>query len=289
MKNVVLKVGSRGNEVKILQSLLQKFGFDTVVDGIFGPKTEDIVMDFQESRGLPSDGIVGKITWDKLQETSTDVIINDQKYVLTTKNYYDEPQFKKSIVLHHTAGWVVQKRNPKLASMNHFHWWTSTDKHVSTAFSIDYYGNIYQHFDPKHWAYHLGVGKSILDRQSIGIELTNEGGLKKKDNGKFVWFSGKIELPYIRENDEPVYVEGGWRGYDYFAPYSKQQHESTLKLVKYLCDKFNISKNFIDNCNYDPNVLEESFKGIYNHANVRTKGKWDLSPAFPFQWFKENL
>ena len=57
----VLKLGSKGDEVKILQSKL-----NLVEDGIFGPITEEAVIDFQRRNNLISDGIVGPKTWEKL-------------------------------------------------------------------------------------------------------------------------------------------------------------------------------------------------------------------------------
>jgi peptidoglycan hydrolase-like protein with peptidoglycan-binding domain len=33
------------------------------IDGVFGPQTEDAVVDFQQALGLDIDGIVGPITW----------------------------------------------------------------------------------------------------------------------------------------------------------------------------------------------------------------------------------
>ena len=58
---MVLKLGSRGNEVKLLQEKL-----NLKVDGIFGPLTEEAVKDFQRSNGLKVDGIVGANTLSKL-------------------------------------------------------------------------------------------------------------------------------------------------------------------------------------------------------------------------------
>lgn len=56
---MTLKRGSRGNEVKEVQSLLGGL----TVDGIFGKKTEAAVRAFQAANGLKVDGIVGKQTW----------------------------------------------------------------------------------------------------------------------------------------------------------------------------------------------------------------------------------
>ena len=58
---MVLKLGSRGNEVKALQEKL-----NLKADGIFGSITEEAVKDFQRSNGLEVDGIVGANTLSKL-------------------------------------------------------------------------------------------------------------------------------------------------------------------------------------------------------------------------------
>ena len=58
---MILKLGSRGNEVKVLQEKL-----NLKADGIFGPLTEEAVKDFQRSNGLEVDGIVGVNTLSKL-------------------------------------------------------------------------------------------------------------------------------------------------------------------------------------------------------------------------------
>jgi N-acetyl-anhydromuramyl-L-alanine amidase AmpD len=302
----VLKIGSRGEDVKKLQQLLVKAGYSVTVNSNFDLITEDAVEAFQKKNQLTPDGIVGNITWTKLENEKLvrpSFVINSTKFVLPTKNYFQEIQKKVSICLHHTAGWTIQKNSSaNLASMNHFNWWTSRDLHVSTAYSIDYYGNIYEHFDPKYWAYHLGIGGKLafLDKQSIGIEMCNEGAMKKVD-GKFYWITNadkdgdgvldEILVPYNRMenglNDLPVHVEGGWRGYEYYAPYSQAQIDAILFLCKYLIDKFGISKNFITNNEYDKSVLL-GYNGIFNHANCR-KDKYDLSPAFPFIDFKNKL
>lgn len=64
-----LKLGSKGSEVKTLQSKL-----NLVADGVFGPITEEAVKDFQKKNGLTSDGIVGPATWLKLGVTNSRII-----------------------------------------------------------------------------------------------------------------------------------------------------------------------------------------------------------------------
>lgn len=63
---MMLKKGSRGNDVKILQKILH-----LQQDGIFGLLTEEAVKEFQKENGLEPDGIVGDITWSKLINDSS--------------------------------------------------------------------------------------------------------------------------------------------------------------------------------------------------------------------------
>ena len=57
-----LKTGSSGSQVKVLQSLLNGNGANLEVDGVYGPKTEAAVKDYQTKNGLTVDGMVGPET-----------------------------------------------------------------------------------------------------------------------------------------------------------------------------------------------------------------------------------
>jgi hypothetical protein len=63
-----IKKGSKGPDVEECQVLLNKNGFKTSVDGVFGSGTETSVKAFQSSRGLTADGIVGPATWSALED-----------------------------------------------------------------------------------------------------------------------------------------------------------------------------------------------------------------------------
>ena len=59
----ILRTGSRGEEVKTLQSRLYALGYYTdEIDGQFGAGTKTAVIEFQKANGLEADGMVGSET-----------------------------------------------------------------------------------------------------------------------------------------------------------------------------------------------------------------------------------
>ncbi|ASN06209.1 C40 family peptidase [Virgibacillus necropolis] len=67
--NLIL-AGNRGEAVTNVQSALNDHGYDLESDGIFGPKTDNAVRDFQQANSLLIDGIVGPETKKALSITS---------------------------------------------------------------------------------------------------------------------------------------------------------------------------------------------------------------------------
>lgn len=65
---ITVKTGSKGSAVSAVQHNLRfSYGFTSLaVDGIFGPKTDAAVRDFQAKFKLAVDGIVGLDTWNSL-------------------------------------------------------------------------------------------------------------------------------------------------------------------------------------------------------------------------------
>ena len=60
---VLSKVGSRGNEVRQIQTKLKNLGYyKSTIDGIYGNNTKSAVTAFQKSCGLKADGIAGPQT-----------------------------------------------------------------------------------------------------------------------------------------------------------------------------------------------------------------------------------
>lgn len=63
----LLKKGDSGPNVVLLQQKLTAAGFNPgTADGNFGNGTETAVINFQKSKNLPADGIVGTATWTAL-------------------------------------------------------------------------------------------------------------------------------------------------------------------------------------------------------------------------------
>lgn len=65
----LLRIGDTGPAVKALQTRLNVLGHEVTPDGIFGPRTEAAVKEFQGLKELPSDGIVGPMTRAKLRQS----------------------------------------------------------------------------------------------------------------------------------------------------------------------------------------------------------------------------
>ncbi|MBR0135461.1 MAG: peptidoglycan-binding protein [Clostridia bacterium] len=63
----LLKYGMTGDDVKWLQAVLKKNGYEMNVTGYFGDKTKNAVMGIQSRYGLTADGMVGSVTLAKLK------------------------------------------------------------------------------------------------------------------------------------------------------------------------------------------------------------------------------
>ena len=80
---MLLKVGSKGEDVKKLQAKL-----GTTADGSFGPGTEKLVKEWQSANGLTADGIVGDGTWSKMFSTTQPVQVVKEDVVIPTSSEF---------------------------------------------------------------------------------------------------------------------------------------------------------------------------------------------------------
>lgn len=63
-----IKLGDKGNKVKLAQAALSCLGYSVSIDGIFGGEFEKKIRQFQEADGLPANGVIDNKTWAKLLE-----------------------------------------------------------------------------------------------------------------------------------------------------------------------------------------------------------------------------
>lgn len=79
-----VKNGSKGADVKNLQTQLNSLGYNLAVDGVFGKNTLAAVRDYQGKNGLTVDGIVGKNTWNSLLGNSAGNVSGSSAQANTT-------------------------------------------------------------------------------------------------------------------------------------------------------------------------------------------------------------
>ncbi|MBD2017604.1 peptidoglycan-binding protein [Microcoleus sp. FACHB-53] len=63
LKLPILRPGSSGSTVRVLQQLLNFKGFNLEIDGEFNSPTQEAVKEFQQMNGLGMEGIVDSQTW----------------------------------------------------------------------------------------------------------------------------------------------------------------------------------------------------------------------------------
>ena len=282
---MLLKVGSRGKEVKELQEFLE-----IGADGIFGKGTESSVKKWQSENGLVADGIVGPATWDAMGLATTDsseqiyttengLVV--EKYFLPKGEYKNGPTNKEYVFLHHTAGW----HNP-FRTIDH--WGRDNRGAVATEFVLGgpsikgndfkYDGKMVQAFPEGAYGWHLGKnGSQYMHTHSVGIEVNNFGYVV---NGK-AYQGTPVEESQIITLKEP------FRGHKTWHKYSDKQIEAIRLWLLWIAERDNIdvreglpslikekgAKAF----DFNPDAYYGKVKGTWTHTNTR-KDKFDMFP-----------
>lgn len=200
----------------------------------------------------------------------------DDSMRFSTDQYFPEASAKRGIVLHHTVGGSARST---------FEYWQNRER-VGTAYQIDRDGTTYEHFNPSHWAYHLGLvnTKGRYDRETIGIELCSEGPLVPVDGDLHAYYNPKTGRGRVH-TDPIVDLGTTWRGWRYFDAYSPEQVVSTLALVHWLLEQFPAIPRLApaNAWTFDQRWLRHG--GVYGHAHVRTD-KSDPHPLAPWRELK---
>jgi len=196
-------------------------------------------------------------------------MIDKESYPLNESNYYKEVYEKTQIVIGHNGR----------KDMRHFQGWLNriNGKYKKTStYSIDKDGSIYQHYDPKYYSDFIDDEQ---DKSNISISLVNVGWLKLDEKDIYIDWLG-----HIYSKDTEVFKKN-WRGYDFWESYTNNQLESLVFLINYLCETFNIEKEYISHNVYDEYV--DIFKGITFRSNYN-KDITDISPAFNINKIKNE-
>lgn len=292
MINMLLKIGSRGEQVKRLQ---MELGVSPT--GHFDKLTEAAVRNYQRKHKLLVDGIVGpqtagelfdfEITSDNAERFLREGNLLIDKYYMDDDEYFSEEKTRKtSIFLHHTAGWNDPYQQVRI-------WERDKRGRVGTQFLIggpnssngdrQYDGVVIQCFDDEFWAGHLGNVNKFMHKHSVGIELCNFGFLEYKKGEFLTWAGTPVQEDQVIELSDP------FRGYRYYHKYSNAQIKSLHNLLLYLSKLHKIDieeglqewifdKGRYEALEYNSELRWNGKSGLYSHTNVNEEYKWDINP-----------
>lgn len=202
--------------------------------------------------------------------------INRTRFRLPVSHYMREETEKDLIVLHFTAGSTA---SGAVAA------WTATHARVATAYVVDVDGTIYELFDPRYWAYHLGIRGATSqnfrhERRSIGIEIVNVGPLRERD-GALYWWPNDFRTRWCGLEETTRYVTRTYRGFDHYAAYTAAQQGVLPPLIAYLRSRFTVPKRLPARAQRDvadAGGYYRDFRGVAAHQNYRAD-KFDAGPA----------
>lgn len=258
---VVLRRGSKGEEVKTLQRLL---GIGD--DGIFGYGTERAVKDFQRRKMLYVDGVVGKNTWEELFKdiSKEDADINIIDAHINTHITLALGRKIKYIAIHYTAGWT-SKKGAAMATRNVF-----LSRKASADFVVDDFEIVRINPDVRNY-YCWAVG----DNKNTATGGGRLYGIATNKNT----ISIEICSNLLPNTASATPNHGGW----YFTDASL---ENALKLVRYLMKEYNVPKQNVVR-HYD--ISGKICPGVINWTSARiydTKGNLTNSFGNDSEWIK---
>jgi N-acetylmuramoyl-L-alanine amidase len=167
MSRPVIKRGSKGDDVVILQHLLNVEGYKLTIDGDFGQRTETAVKMFQQAHNLEQDGIVGAKTWAALgiKSESKEQPLNLKKSTRTITE----------IIVHCTATKEgVATTTEQIKHYHMTHGWTD----IAYNYVIELDGSIHNGRDVNK------VGGHTTNHNAHSIGVVYVGGLDKQGKAK---------------------------------------------------------------------------------------------------------
>ena len=282
---MILKIGSRGKEVKELQEFLE-----IDADSIFGPGTKFAVQKWQANNNLVVDGIVGPVTWDAMGLATTDAsekVYTTDNGLVIHRHFLPEGEYKQGpinaewLFLHHTSGW----HNPyKTIDI----WGRDSRGAIATEFVLGgpsvkgnddkYDGEMVQAFPEGNYGWHLGKnGSQKMHVNSIGIEVCNFGYV----------VNGKTYAGTTVADSQIVELDKEFRGHKLWHRYSDAQIEALHKWILWITERDHIDvraglaalikEKGADAFEWNEDAYYGRVKGLWTHTNTR-KDKVDMFP-----------
>lgn len=214
---------------------------------------------------------------------ASDPRIDRTTFKLGASEYMRQETTKRQIVLHFTAG------GSAAGAVNS---WKNDGRTVATAYVVDLNGNIFETFDPRFWAFALGVKHSLSrpsEQGAIQIEIVGWGPLKRVGNDLCSWPKNWTNR-FCGVDETWKYVKSPFRGIEYFSAFPDVQIEAIAALVRSLCRRFDIPTVVppLDMRGVANVVRAHGHRGIVAHENYR-QDKWDVGPAFPWVRFEQLI
>jgi len=135
-----------GVEVLVLQTALSQAGYRVGLDGIFGPRTEQVVRLFQTAHGLASDGVVGPMTAAALDAPHAALVATANPPPSTTwphddtaslLSFYDRPWSNSELLAHVEPPFpMVYREGNKVTPIRSIQWHSKGVTALSTALSL---------------------------------------------------------------------------------------------------------------------------------------------------------
>jgi N-acetyl-anhydromuramyl-L-alanine amidase AmpD len=202
---------------------------------------------------------------------------------LTNGQYLTADYEKTSLFLHHTAGPTAEGA---------WNWWNETPERVGTPFIIDRNGKVVECFDPKYWAFHLGIvgDDNYHEMHSVNIELVSCGKLYKDTDNKFKFYPlypNKMYPQIIPDNEVYIFSEP-WRDNLYYHKYTDAQIEALKELIPYIIKIFptiKVLKPLGAFYEFNQDVVDKHLTGLWSHSTVRANS----SDIFPYPPLLEAL
>ncbi len=204
------------------------------------------------------------------------------KKYLTNGQYLTAEYEKNAIFLHHTAG---------LTAEGAWSWWNQTPERVGTPYIVDRNGLVVETFDPKYWAFHLGLvgDDNFHEMHSVNIELVAGGQLYEKD-GEFYFYPLYPNTQYYTKipKEDVFTLVNPWRGHIYYHKYTDAQLETLKELIPYivgLFPKIVIQSPLGPFYDFNPEIVEKHKEGLWSHSTVRENS----ADIFPYPPLLETL